>query len=224
MKEKVTEKQLKEPDFLQIAFWKIVDYLSKNKTKVITVAAVTGSLIIGGLGWFIYSHVYESRANELFLTAYEQDIKVNNQGVEEAIKAYTHVTVSYPRSKAARWSYFRLGSLYYEKNAYDEAIAAYQAFLNSKLKERVFIYLANSSLGYCFEAKGELARAVTFFEEAVKNSIGDNFTVLGYRNIARIYEELKNKEKSLEHLKKALAISKDPSTQLLIKRKIAELS
>jgi hypothetical protein len=47
---------------------------------------------------------------------------------------------------------------------------------------------------------------------------------MGYRNIARIYELLNDKEKALENYKIALEKNNDPGMELFIKRKISSLS
>jgi hypothetical protein len=46
----------------------------------------------------------------------------------------------------------------------------------------------------------------------------------GLRNIARVYEELNNKEKALEYYRKALEKTTEPAATIFIKRKISTLS
>jgi tetratricopeptide (TPR) repeat protein len=78
-------------------------------------------------------------------------------------------------------------------------------------------------LGYCYEAKKDLKVALEYFEKAQKSdNIG--FESFGFRNIARIYEQLNDKKNALENYKKALQKTTDPSITVFIKRKISFLS
>jgi len=52
---------------------------------------------------------------------------------------------------------------------------------------------------------------------------GDVHEGIGYRNIARIHEEMNDRGKALEYYRKALEKTKDPSASMILKRKIAQL-
>ncbi len=223
MIEKIRKEELKKPDSFQVAAWRLIGYLTKNKRQVIAAAALLTVFITGTLAWFIYDGIYEKKAGELYFKAYEEDIKGTILGQEHAVKGYADLVSGYPRSRAALLSLFRLGSLYYSQNKYDEAIDSYRGFLAKKPNDKVFLYLAHAGLGYCFEAKSDLAKAAASFEEAQKYATGDNYTVLGYRNLARVYEGLNDKARSKEHLLRALELSKDHGLKLLIQKMISEL-
>ena len=83
--------------------------------------------------------------------------------------------------------------------------------------------MALTSLGYCYEAKKDLKVALEYFEKAQKSdNVG--FESIGFRNIARIYEQLNDKKNALENYKNALQKTTDPSMTIFIKRKISSLS
>lgn len=223
MTDKMTRKELKEPDIMQVTFWNLVDYLSKNKKRVIIVSAIVAMHLIGGLAWFIYSDRYEKGAEEKYRLAYDFDSKGGVRGGDHAVTGYLELTNSYPRSKAAKLGHYRLGGLYFQQGKYEEAIAVYEKFLKSPSIDPVLRSLANSGLGYAHEARKEYPKSLTAFERAAETSPGDRLTAINYRNLARIYEQMGDIQKSVDYYRKALAKVKDPSQELFLKRKIAEL-
>ena len=105
----------------------------------------------------------------------------------------------YPSSWGAQMSRYHLGNIYYSRGDLDNAIASYKDFVAAASSDNSGIkFLALTSLGNCYEAKKDLKGALNYFEEAQKTSnIG--FESMGYRNIARIYEQLNDKKKALEN-------------------------
>ncbi len=223
MTHKITKQELKEPDSLQVAFWKLVDYISKNKKPVIITSIGLLAFILAVFSWFIYNDRYEKKAQEKYRLAYGFDIKGGLRGSDHALKGYLDLTSSYPRSRAAKLAYYRLGGLYYQQDKYDDSILSYEKFLKSSFPDPVLICLANFGIGYALEAKGDYLSAIKAFEKAMTTYHGDHLAVIGNRNIARIYEQMNDIPKSLEHYKKALEKAKDPSQELFLKRKLAEL-
>ena len=63
--------------------------------------------------------------------------------------------------------------------------------------------MALTSMGYCYEDKKDFETALDYFKQAQKsNHIG--FEAIGYRNVARIYEQMNEKKKALENYQSAL--------------------
>lgn len=223
MTDKITRQELKEPDKLQVAFWKLVDYVSKNRKKVLITSIIATACIAAVFSWFIYSDRYEKKAQEKYRQAYDFDLKGGVRGSDHALQGYLDLTAGYPRSKAAKIAYYRLGGLYYQQGKYDDSIATYEKFLKSSFSDPVLNCLANFGIGYALEAKSDYANALKAFDKAMAVYPGDRLAVIGNRNIARIYEQLNDIPKSLEYYKKALEKAKDPTQELFLKRKLAEL-
>jgi len=82
--------------------------------------------------------------------------------------------------------------------------------------------VAAQSLGYCYEAKGEFAKALENFQ---KNAEGQAsvYQEEGLLGVARCYEALNQKPKALETYQKALA--KNPKSKMteFMQWKVSEL-
>ena len=137
---------------------------------------------------------------------------------------YDDVIAQYPGSKAATLAQYQLGNLYYNLGDMDASIKAYGEFLKDASDTGDLKALAYNGMGYCYEKKGDLSRALESFEKAVDSKSGGGFESMTYSNMARIYNEMKNKEKALEYYQKALASAADPSTQLFLKKMISTIN
>ena len=221
MADKMTKMELEEPDKLQIFFEEFMEYVKHNRTKIMIIAAAFIVLLLMIAGWIIYDRSYENKAAELYEAAFLVEKSGEAQGAAMAVKQYKDLLTAYPRSNAAVFASYRLGNLYFKVNRYDEAIGFYNQYLEKASRSNDLTTLVLSALGASYESKKDLKKALEHYEKAIITPADNGFVAVNYQNAARIYEEMNNKAKALEYYKKALAITVDPSAELLIKRKIA---
>jgi len=228
MAAKLTKKELKGPDIFQSTFERISDYISENKIRFYVFFTSIVAAVTIAFGIYLYWNNYQTSAVEIYAKAQENMIRsAQTQSPElakESIKMYKELIDKYPSSWSAQMARYHLGNIYYHTGEIDNAIAAYKDFVSSAQSDNNGIkFLSLTSLGYCFEAKKDIKGALSYFEEAQKAS-KPGFESIGFRNIARIYEQLNDKKKALENYQNALPMTIDPSTMIFIKRKISSLS
>jgi predicted negative regulator of RcsB-dependent stress response len=226
MAAKLSKKELEGPDFFQSGIEKVTDYISENKTRFyVIITAIVLALLIA-IGIYLYWNNYQTSAVEIYAKA--QDNLTKNPEKPEAAKTsiilFKKLVDTYPQSWSAKMGRYQMGNVYYNLGEIDNAIAYYKDYISSTSADNAGIkYLALTSLGYCYETKKDFTSSLRYFEEAQKsNNIG--FESIGYRNIARIYEQMNDKKKALENYQNALQKTTDPSMSLFIKRKISSLS
>ena len=228
MSAKLSKKELEGPDIFQSTIERISDYISENKTRFyVIVTSIVVALTIA-FGTYLYWNNYQTSAFEIYAKA-QENITRSAQArspelAKESIKMYKELIDKYPSSWSAQMARYHLGNIYYHAGEIDSAIAAYKDFVSSAQSDNNGIkFLSLTSLGYCFEAKKDIKGALSYFEQAQKtDSVG--FESIGFRNIARIYEQLNDKKKALENYQNALLLTTDPSMMIFIKRKISSLS
>ena len=170
---------------------------------------------------------YEDKAQNLYSIANIAGMKAARQGGkpdQNNINMYNEVITQYPGSKAAMMSYYQIGNLYYTLGDVDASIKAYTEFLKDVPDGSDLRILAYNGIGYGYEKKADLPRALESFEKAANSKSGLGFEGMTYRNMARIYEEMNNKEKALEYYQKALSSTSDPSMELLLKKIISSIN
>jgi tetratricopeptide (TPR) repeat protein len=223
--QKVTKKELQEPDFLQRVLERVMQFAREyRKALYISSISVVGlALIIAG--WFLFRMNLESKAQSLYLKTYDNYLKAQPQTRDaEAIKGYQELVKAYPSSKAAHIALYRLGNLFFQAQRYDDAIQFYEKFIEQSSPEGELIVLALSGLALSQEEKKNYSGALASLERAIKMKSGVLFEGILFRDMARMYEQLNDKKNALEYYRKALSATKDPSIAMLLKRKIAMLS
>jgi tetratricopeptide (TPR) repeat protein len=225
MTERITKKalkELKEPDFLQVELGKLTTYAARHKSKIYIIVMFFAVCIAIAGGWSLYRMNYEKSA-----------LQVYNQGEATALKtgpspnliaAYRNVIAKYPRSQAALQAYYQLGNLYLNLNQVDFSLQAYDDFLKRADRNNYLKFFAYSGQGYGYEVKKDYQKALNAFENALKMPEANYLAGQVFRDMGRIYEEMKDPKKSLEYYRKSLDKTTDSTMQMILKRKIAGLS
>ncbi|MEN6317229.1 MAG: tetratricopeptide repeat protein [Syntrophaceae bacterium] len=227
MAKKITKKDIEKPDAFQSALSRYTAYVSENKQKIYLVSGVLTLIVIIACAWYLYRMNYEKNAQKLYSTAHLATMQIVMQGSnpdQNTLKMFSDVISQYPGSKAAMMAHFQIGNISYNLGDIDASLKAYEEFLKAAPESEDLKTLAYTGMGYCYEAKSDLKNALDSFEKAAAVKSVGSFESITYRNIARIYEEMKNMEKALEYYQKALNKTKDPSMELLLKRKISTIS
>jgi tetratricopeptide (TPR) repeat protein len=170
---------------------------------------------------------YENNAQKLYAKSQFAGMKITLQGGspdQNTAKMYEDIVTQYQGSKSSMMAYYQLGNIYYNLGDIDASIKAYTEFLKEAPEGNDWKILAYNGLGYCYEAKNDLKNALESFDKAASIKSAGSFEGITYRNIARIYEEMKNNEKALEYYQKALGKTTDPTMEHLLKRKISTIS
>jgi predicted negative regulator of RcsB-dependent stress response len=228
MSAKLSKRELEGPDIFQSTIERISDYISENKTRFYVIITSTVVALTIAFGIYLYWNNYQTSAAEIYNKAQENMIKSaqaqSPELAKESIKMYKELIDKYPSSWSAQMARYHLGNIYYLTGEIDNAIVYYKDYVSSaKSNDNGIKFLALTSLGYCLEAKKDIKGALSYFEQAQKTgSIG--FESIGFRNVARIYEQLNDKKKALENYQNALITTTDHSMLIFIKRKISSLS
>ncbi|MFZ3255359.1 MAG: tetratricopeptide repeat protein [Syntrophales bacterium] len=225
MSGKITKKELKEPDFLQIEASKFLMYFEHHRSKVLgfLVALLVVMAIFGG--WSLYRFNYNKSALKL----YNQVESANpaDDGEEASAKllvGYQSVTAKYPQSKAGLYAYYQLGNQYFELHQYDKSLQSYGEFLQKADSNNFLRFFAYTGQGYCYEAKKDYTKSLGAFEEALKVPEGKELAGQIYSDLARIYEKLNDIKKSKEYYRKAIEKTRDRSMEDILRRKLVALN
>lgn len=222
MAEKITKKEMKEPDWFQTEFARVLDFMTRHRKQVAWGTGVFVFLLLSVAGWYFYTLNYENQARRLYDQALE-GIGDSDQAAAEknAHKILTDVTSKFPRSDAAVAAHYRLGNRYYDQGDMDRSIASFQELIKRTPRDSDLVTLAYSGLGYCYEAKKDYPKALAAFQDAVNSPKGWAFAVALYGNVARIYELMDEPAKAVEFYRKALEKTTDEGLKLMLARKIS---
>jgi tetratricopeptide (TPR) repeat protein len=221
------KKDLDQPDAFQEAMGRVIEYARENRPKLLMASGALVLVVVLTAAYFLYASHNESEAAKLYFEARVKAMRSDPMGMgviaPEALRAFENVTEKYSSTEAAQSARYELGSLYFSAGEYDRAIAVYKTFSDKAGREDIRRIFASFGIGYAYEAKKEYEKSLEAFLGVVNSKPGNVPEGIAYRNVARIYEEMNDREKALDYYRKALEKTKDPSALSLLKRKIALL-
>jgi predicted negative regulator of RcsB-dependent stress response len=224
MAERITKKELKEPDWFQVELARLMAFVQEYRKQVILGAAFVIVVFVVAAGWFLYDMNYERSADRLFMRAMQEagtaQVPAKNS---QTVKLLEELTAKYPRSDVAVMALYRLANIYYNLGDMDRAIKENRVLIERAPRGSELVSLAYGSLGYAYEAKGDYKQALASFESAQSSPAGWALAAVNERNIGRMQELLGQPAQAAASYAKALEKTKDPATQMLLKRKIAML-
>ena len=200
-KKRVTRKQLlKEPDEFITFTGKLIQF-GRTYDKQLTYAVCAFFLIIIALAAFrFFSNRAENTASDLLRQAMQKYETQRNdadaaQAFAEAKADFEVILDKYANKHAGKMARVVFANLSYEAGETDIAIQLYEKALDDTVEGGGYRNLILSSLGYAYEQKRDIQKAVTYFERIAGN---DNPVAkdVALFNLGRLYEELGENEKS----------------------------
>ncbi len=177
---KYTRKDLKGPDEFMTTLGRAVAWAGENRPKVLAAVAIV-VLVAGGIlgtrAWMrweeqkaaltLWPHLNKARE---FLQAPTAADAGKLAQLEQFLAAHVQ---AHPKSKAALYARYYLGSIAYTRGNYDMSIHWFRAALEGTKDLPDMAYLVRTGLGQAFEAKGDFAAAAGAYKEAADAASGE---------------------------------------------------
>jgi cytochrome c-type biogenesis protein CcmH/NrfG len=228
-KQRVTRKELKQPDqFITISV-RVMDWM-RGHTRYI-LYGLGGIVVITGLiaGVFVWQQQHRQQADASLLEAIKQldnqrDTAEKSQN-EDALTAFQTLVTNYPRTPAAIKAYWHLGHLYFARGDYAAALAAYQEAqrLASTDPQLLLPALIALNIGYAQEARGACLQALTSFNTVLQS---EALWLRGeaYLGIGRCYEHQGDREHAIATYQRALSdVAINEATRQTLEERLALL-
>ena len=212
-KRKIIKKKLKEPDefisFTDHAF----RFISRHYRRIIKGGVILGVLLAAFFLFQKWEEKKEGEAYQSFGTALEVYQMLDSRYREESppdykglIEKFDEVITKFPRTSSGKLSLLQKGNLHLKLGEFDEAIKAYETFLQKAGKEKLYRLFAMEGLGYAYEGKKEYEKAVRAYERMLE--MGEGLQVANaHLSIGRCYEKLGKKKEALESYKTFLKVA-----------------
>lgn len=226
---KIIKKKLKEPDEF-ISFTEQAFIFVKGHLKKIATGGIVLFLIL--LSIFLFQKWEEKKegdAYQKFDSAMEIYVTLNSPNREASISEYKNllekfdeVIKEFPRTSSGKFSLLYVGNIHLHLGEFDEAIKAYQAFLQKAGKEKLYRYFGMEGLGYAYEEKKDYEKALEAYQKILE--IGDRFPMAEpYLEMGRCYEKLGKKKEALDNYKAFLKVSPKSMMTNVILEKVSNL-
>jgi tetratricopeptide (TPR) repeat protein len=215
--DKLTKKQLREPDAFQKAGGEARDWLEQRRLAVVLIVVV-GLLGFGGfaIASYVSQRGEEKAAAELGQTVEllqrpvegsterpstppidgKPPFKSQKEKDEAVVKALTEFRQKHRKSKSAHTAALALGEAALRLGKQDEAIGAFTEYAQTAPQSDLLRANALEGLGYAHEAKGQLDEAIKAFERMGKETTGPYLQGMGQFHKGRILEQQGKKEEA----------------------------
>ncbi|MFO0794375.1 MAG: tetratricopeptide repeat protein [Candidatus Brocadiaceae bacterium] len=202
-----------------------------NKYKVYIGTGIGVSIAIAaGVTFFVTQKVQKTESAWQALWKINNDLaaasqpgrveKDRNAALSTAAEAYKHVRNTMSSSSASPWVLFQLGNVCYSLKNYDEAVRAYNEFLE-KYSSHPLVSIVKQSLGYAYEEKGQFQEAVRQFDEILAQN---NFLAAQVKwDAGRCYEKLNQTSDAVNAYTKVIELSPNSNWATMAQYRLSAL-
>ncbi len=226
---KIIKKKLKEPDELITLTERIYLFFTRHY-KTISIGGVIVLILV--LSFFFYQkwkRGQEENAYQLFNIAIESYHLMSSpsregspQEYKNIIEKFNEVITKFPKTPSGKLSVLYKGNVYLRLGEFEEAIKAYEDFIQKEEGEKLYRSFAMEGLGYAYEGKKDYEKSVRAFKKLVE--IGNSFQIgNAYLGLGRCYEKLGKNQEALESYKSFLKVSTKSVMTNIVLRKISLL-
>ena len=226
---KIIKKKLKEPD----------EFITVSERTYFFIAHHSKSIAVGGgivlillLSFFFFQRwekKNEGNAYQMFNLAVETYQMVSTPYREGSLQEYKNVLekfnetiTKFSRTSSGKLSVLYKGNIHLRLGEFEEAIKAYESFLQKAGKEKPYRSLAMEGLGYSYEGRKDYEKAVNAFQKVI--DLAENFQLgNAYLGMGRCYEKLGKNKEALETYKNFLKVSQKSQMTNIVLRKISNL-
>ena len=220
---------MKEPDefisFTQQAFLFITQHFKKVVTAGIIVLALILFIVLYQM-WEKQKEVEAYRdfglAMEMYRKAGSMDRERLPSEYKNVLARFDEVITKFPGTSSGRFSLLYKGNIDLQMGEFEEAIKAYQAFLEKAGEEKLYRLFALEGLGYAYQGKKDYENALRTYQKIAEMGEGIQ-TADAYLNRGLCYERLGKNKEALENYKAFLKVSQKSVMTNLILRKISSL-
>jgi len=226
---KIIKKKLKKPD----------EFITLTERTFLFVTHHSRSFAVGGgivliLLLFAFSFQRWEKKNQdnayqmlhLAVEAYGMVSSPYQEGSPQeyrtVLEKFEEVTAKYPRTSSGKIAILFEGDIYLQLGEFEDAIKAYEAFLQKKGGEKLYRSFALDGLGYSYEGKKEYEKAVNAYQRLI--GLGENFQPAdAYLGLGRCYEKMRKTKEALENYRNFIKVSGKSGMTNVVLQKISNI-
>jgi tetratricopeptide (TPR) repeat protein len=144
------------------------------------------------------------------------------QEYKNVLEKFDEVITKFPRTSSGKLAILYKGNVHLRLGEFEEAIKAYESFLQKAGEEKLYRSFALEGLGYSYEGKKEYEKGLNAFRKVV--DLGESFQVPeAYLGLGRCCEKLGKTKEAVENYKSFIKVPQKSEMANIILRKISSL-
>lgn len=226
---KIIKKKLKEPDEFITFTERTFLFISHHSKPIAVGGAIILILLLSIFFFQRWEKKNEESAYQMFNLAVETYQMVSApyregslQEYKNVLEKFNEVLTKFPRTSFGKLSILYKGNIHLQVGEFEEAITAYESFLQKVRKEKLYRSFAMEGLGYSFEGKKDYEKAMSTYQKVV--DLGESFQLANaYFGMGRCYEKMGKNKEAIENYKNFLKVSQKSQMTNTVLRKISNL-
>jgi len=226
---KIIKKKLKKPDEFITLTERTFLFITHHSKSI----AVGGGIILVLILFIFFFQKWakknEENAYQMFHLAVETYRMVSSpyregspQEYKTVLEKFDEVVTKFPTTSSGKIAILYMGNIYLRLGEFEDAIKAYESFLQKIGKEKLYRSFAMDGLGYSYEGKKEYEKAVNAYQRII--GLGEGIQLAdAYLGLGRCYEKLRKTKEALENYENFIKVSQKSEMTNIILRKISNL-
>ena len=226
---KIIKKNLKKPDEFITLTERTFLFVTHHSRSIAVGAGIILILLLGIFSFQKWEKKNEGNAFQMFHLAVETYGMVSSpyrdgspQEYRTVLEKFDEIITKYPKTSSGKIALLFKGNIYLRLGEFDDAIKAYEAFLQKTGEKKLYRSFALDGLGYSYEGKKEYQKAVDAYQRIV--GLGEGFQLAdAYFGLGRCYEKMGKIKEALEYYRNFVSASKKSEMTNIVLRKISDL-
>ncbi len=226
---KIIKKKLKEPDEFITLTERAYLFATQHSKSIALGASVVLVLVLFIFFFQKWEKTNAEEANRMFNSAVETYQTVSSpyregspQEYKNILERFNEVITKYPKTPGGKFALLYGGNIHLRLGEFDEAIKAYESYLEKAGKEKLYRAFAMEGLGYSYEGKKDYGKAIQAYQKVV--DLGEGFQLANaYLGLGRCSERMGKTKEALESYKNFTKVSQTSQMTNVVLRKISTL-
>jgi len=226
---KIIKKKLKEPDEFVTLTERTYLFISRHFKPIAGGGIIVLILILSLVLFQRWERRNDESAFQMLNLAAETYQMVSSpyregstQEYKNILERFNEVVTKFPRTSSGKLAILYQGNIDLRLGEFDQAIQAYESFLQKGGKERLYRSFAMEGLGYSYEGKKDYEKAINAFQKEIE--LGENFQLANaYLGLGRCYEKLGKAKEAVENYRSFMKVSQKSEMSNIVLGKISNL-
>jgi tetratricopeptide (TPR) repeat protein len=226
---KIIKKKLKEPDEFISFTERSYLFVTHHARSIAMGAGIVLVLLLAVFLFQEWNKRNEENAYKMLTSVIETYQVVSSpyregspQEYKNLLDRFNEIVTKFPRTSSGKLAVLYKGNIYLRLGEFDEAIKAYESYLEKAGKEKLYRAFAMEGLGYSYEGKRDYEKAIAAYQKLI--GLGEEFQVANaHLGMGRCYEKMGKKREALEHYRSFINASPKSQMANIVLRKISNL-
>lgn len=226
---KIIKKKLKEPDEFITLTERSYLFVTQHAKSIALGVGIALVLLLVIFFFQTWNNRNEGNAHKMLSSVIETYQMVSSpyregspQEYKNILERFNEIIIKFPKTSSGKLAVLYKGNIHLRLGEFDEAIKAYESYLEKAGKEKLYRAFAMEGLGYSYEGKRDYEKAISAYQKLIDS--GQDFQLSNaHLGMGRCCEKMGKTREALEHYRSFIKASPKSQMANIVLRKISNL-